>query len=163
MIKERRDVSEALKASLEEKVPGAVLELLRSRGEPYLCVKPGSLLEVCRHLRDDPQWGFDFLALVSAVDWMGESPRFEVVYHLRSLSNNLRIGLKAAVPDDTLRVPSVYSLWKTADWLEREVYDLFGIHFSDHPNLKRIMMPDDWEGHPYRKDFPLAGRGQQER
>lgn len=159
MIKERRDVSEALKASLEEKVPGAVLELLRSRGEPYLCVKPASLLEVCRHLRDDPQWGFDFLSLVSAVDWLGKSPRFEVVYHLRSLSNNLRIGLKAAVPDDTFTVPSVYPVWKTADWLEREVYDLFGIHFSDHPNLKRIMMPDDWEGHPYRKDFPLAGRG----
>jgi len=81
-----------------------------------------------------------------------------VVYHLRSLRHNHRLGLKVAVPDETLTVPSLEGIWRTADWLEREVFDLYGIVFAGHPNLTRIMMPDDWEGHPYRKDYPLEGR-----
>jgi NADH-quinone oxidoreductase subunit C len=158
MIPARRDVSASLPPALEEKLPGAVAEVLTSRGELYLRVEAASLVEVCRFLREEPEWNFDFLALVSAVDWLGKTPRFEVVYHLRSLANNTRVGLKAAVPDETLTVPSVTNVWKSADWLEREVYDLYGITFAGHPDLRRIMMPDDWEGHPYRKDFPLEGR-----
>lgn len=159
MIPPRKDVGEFLPPALEAKFPGGVLEVLRSRGELYLRIASASLLDVCLYLRDEERWGFDFLALVSGVDWLGKAPRFEVVYHLRSLRNNLRVGLKVDVPDETVALPSVSGIWKTADWLEREVFDLFGIRFTDHPDLRRIMMPDDWEGHPYRKDYPLEGRG----
>lgn len=158
MIPSRRDVSESLPRALEEARPGAVTEVLSSRGELILRVERASLVELCRFLREDREWNFDFLAALSGVDWIGRSPRFEVVYQLRSLPRNLRVSLKVAVPDDTLTVPSVTGVWKGADWLEREVYDLYGIIFEEHPNLRRIMMPDDWEGHPYRKDFPLEGR-----
>jgi len=158
MIPPRKDVSASLPTALEEKIPGAVAEVLTSRGELYLRVEAASLVEVCRYLREDPEWRFDFLALVSAVDWIGRSPRFEVVYHLRSLALNSRVGLKVAVPDDTLTLATVTGIWRGADWLEREVYDLYGVIFAGHPDLRRIMMPDDWEGHPYRKDFPLEGR-----
>jgi len=158
MIPSRKDVGGLLPPAVEAKLPGAVLEVLKSRGELYLRIAPASLLDVCLYLRDEEQWGFDFLALVSGVDWLGKEPRFEVVYHLRSLRNNLRVGLKVDVPDETVSLPTVSGIWKTADWLEREVFDLYGIRFTDHPDLRRIMMPDDWEGHPYRKDYPLEGR-----
>lgn len=157
MIPARRDVSESLPKALEEARPGAVTEALSSRRELILRVDHTRLVELCRFLREDPEWNFDFLAALSGVDWIGRSPRFEVVYQLRSLPQNLRVSLKVAVPDETLTVPSVTGVWKGVDWLEREVYDLYGIVFDGHPNLRRIMMPDDWEGHPYRKDFPLEG------
>jgi len=157
MMPARKDVSESLPKALQEARPGAVTEVLSSRGELILRVDHAHLVELCRFLREDPEWKFDFLAALSGVDWIGRSPRFEVVYQLRSLPQNLRVSLKVAVPDDTLTVPSVTGVWKGADWLEREVYDLYGIVFDEHPNLRRIMMPDDWEGHPYRKDFPLEG------
>jgi NADH-quinone oxidoreductase subunit C len=159
MIPPIKDVGEFLPPALEAKFPGAVLEVLGSRGELYLRIASASLLDVCLYLRDEERWGFNFLAFVSGVDWLGKEPRFEVVYHLRSLRNNMRVGLKVDVPDETVALPSVSGIWKTADWLEREVFDLFGIRFTDHPDLRRIMMPDDWEGHPYRKDYPLEGRG----
>lgn len=157
MIPDRRDVSGSLLPALEDNLPGAVTEELTICGELYLRLEPASLPNVCRFLKESPRLRFDFLAAVSGVDWLGRHPRFEVVYHLRSLSNNFQIGLKVAVPDDTLTVPSVTGVWRSADWLEREVFDLYGIMFAGHPNLKRIMMPDDWEGHPYRKDYPLEG------
>jgi NADH-quinone oxidoreductase subunit C len=156
----RRDLTETLPPALAEKVPGAVTETLRSRGELYLKVRADLLQDLCRFLRDGKEWQFDFLALVSGVDWLGQSPRFEVVYHLRSTVHNYRLGLKVPVPDDTLTVPSLEPLWKSADWMEREVYDLYGVTFEGHPNLTRIMMSDDWEGHPYRKDYPLEGRNE---
>lgn len=159
MIPARRDVSESLPKALEEARPGAVTGVLSSRGELILKVDHTRLVDLCRFLRENPEWNFDFLAALSGVDWIGRSPRFEVVYQLRSLPQNLRLSLKVAVPDETLTVPSVTGVWKGADWLEREVYDLYGIVFDEHPNLRRIMMPDDWEGHPYRKDYPLEGKG----
>lgn len=157
VIPVRKDISGTLPAELEARLPGAVVEVLQSRGELYLRVEPVRLVELCRFLKEDPVWRFDFLACVSGVDWLGRSPRFEVVYHLRSLNNNFRLGLKVAVADETLTVSSLTAIWKAADWMEREIFDLYGVRFSDHPNLKRIMMPDDWEGHPYRKDYPLEG------
>jgi NADH-quinone oxidoreductase subunit C len=143
---------------LEDALPGAVTEVLQYRGELYLQVGPAHVREVCRFLKDDPSWRFDFLASLSGVDRLGRSPRFEVVCHLRSLGHNHFLGLKVPVPDDPLTVPSLTPIWRAADWMEREVYDLYGVRFSGHTNLKRIMMPDDWEGHPYRKDYPLEGR-----
>ena len=157
MSSPRTDVRESLPKALGEKLADTGFEALESRGELYLRVEAANLPELCRFLRDDPEWRFDFLSFISGVDWIGTSPRFEVVYHLRSLSHNHRVGLKVPVPDDSLTVPSLTGIWRGADWMEREVFDLYGVRFDGHPNLKRIMMPDDWEGHPYRKDFPLEG------
>ena len=157
MIPTQKDIRQILPAGLVEKLPQVLARPSESCGQLYLTTTPTDLLELCRFLRDDADWLFNFLSLVSGVDWLGRQPRFEVVYHLRSFLHNYRVGIKVPVPEESPSVPSVTSLWSTADWLEREVFDLYGIRFDDHPNLKRIMMPDDWEGHPYRKDYPLEG------
>ena len=154
----QRDIGTLLLTDLGERLPGAVLGLVRDRGEVSLRVGPERLLDLARFLKEEGPWQFAFLANLSPVDWLSRVPRFEVVYHLRSLLFNYRIGLKVDVPDGTLALPSLTGLWRAADWLEREAYDLFGIRFAGHPDLRRIMMPDDWEGHPYRRDYPLAGR-----
>jgi len=158
MIPEQRDISALLLADLGARLPGAVRELSRSRGESYLHVDPAQLPALARFLKEERPWQFAFLANLSPVDWLTRVPRFEVVYHLRSLAFNYRLGIKVDVPDETLSLPSLAGVWRAADWLEREAYDLFGIRFAGHPDLRRIMMPDDWEGHPYRRDYPLAGR-----
>jgi len=158
MIPAQREIGTLLVGDLAERLPGAVRQLSHSRGEGYLHVEPARLVEVARFLKEEPVWQFAFLANVSPVDWLSRSPRFEVVYHLRSLAFNYRLGLKVDVPDQTLSLPSLTGVWRAADWLEREAYDLFGVRFSGHPDLRRIMMPEDWQGHPYRRDYPLAGR-----
>ena len=160
MIPRQRDVSALLAADLGARLPGAAPELLHSRGECLLRVEPARLVDLARFLKEEPAWQFAYLANLSPVDWLGRVPRFEAVYHLRSLVFNYRLGLKVDVPDDTLSLPTLTGVWRAADWLEREAYDLFGIRFAGHPDLRRIMMPDDWEGHPYRRDYPLAGRGE---
>jgi NADH-quinone oxidoreductase subunit C len=147
-----------LPQDLADRLPGAVREVTESCGETCLHAEPARLLDLCRFLKEEAPWQFDFLASVSGVDWPGRTPRFEVVYHLRSLRFNYRVALKAAVPDDALCLPSVAPVWRAANWLEREVFDLYGIRFAGHPDLRRIMMPEEWEGFPYRKDYPLAGR-----
>jgi NADH-quinone oxidoreductase subunit C len=159
MIPAQKDVSALLAADLSARLPGAVRDIVHSRGECLLLVEPARLLELARFLKEERPWQFAFLANLSPVDWLGRAPRFEVVYHLRSLVFNYRLGLKVDVPDETLTLPSLTGVWRAADWLEREAYDLYGIRFAGHPDLRRIMMADDWEGHPYRKDYPLAGRG----
>ncbi len=158
MIPAQREIGTLLISDLAERLPGAVRQLSHSRGESYLHVLPARLAEIARFLKEQQAWQFTFLANLSPVDWLTRTPRFEVVYHLRSLVFNYRIGLKVDVPDQTLSLPSLTGVWRAADWLEREAYDLFGIRFSGHPDLRRIMMSDDWEGHPYRRDYPLAGR-----
>jgi NADH-quinone oxidoreductase subunit C len=118
-----------------------------------LDVDRSKLLETCRQLKAD----YEMLTDIAGVDNYGEHPRFEVVYHLYSFKKNERLRLKVKVPEDDMIVDSVVSVWKTADWHEREAFDMFGIRFRGHPNLKRILM---WDGYPYfplRKDFPLAG------
>ena len=158
MIPAQREIGTLLVSDLAERLPGAVRQLSHSRGECYLHVEPARLTEIARFLKEERPWQFAFLANLSPVDWLSRSPRFEVVYHLRSLVFNYRIGLKVDVPDQSLSLPSLTGVWRAADWLEREAFDLFGVRFSGHPDLRRIMMPDDWEGHPYRRDYPLAGR-----
>lgn len=116
-------------------------------------VAPEAIVSVCRFLKD---FGFETLAGVTGVDWWPESPRFEVVYLLRSISKNARLRLVVRLPEGQ-SIESVTSVWRGANWYEREVFDLFGVPFSNHPNLERIMMPLDWEGHPLRKDYPVAG------
>ena len=150
-------------------VPGAVLEEAVSVDMPTVYVDREHLLEVCGVLRDDPRLQFALLVDVTAVDRLPNDPRFEMVYHLACVGTAFmtagattaapasRLRLKVGLPGDDARVPSVTSVWPTAGWPEREVFDLFGIIFVDHPDLRRILMPDDWEGHPQRKDYPLGG------
>ncbi|HEY0714150.1 MAG TPA: NADH-quinone oxidoreductase subunit C [Polyangia bacterium] len=109
------------------------------------------LLTVARDLRDDPELGFDFLQNLTAVDWI-KTGQIEIVYHLFSYGHRHELVLKTLVPREQPRVPSVAGLWNNANWLEREQYDLFGVIFVGHPDLRRLLMPDDWVGHPMRKD-----------
>ena len=119
---------------------------------PGAWVPATRLLEICRVLRDETPFSLDYCSFVSAVDWPHEN-RFEVVYHLYSMSARHELLLKVRVPRDAPRVPSVTGIWVGANWHEREAYDLFGIVFDGHPDLRRIMMTEDWTGHPLRKDY----------
>jgi NADH-quinone oxidoreductase subunit C len=127
------------------------------RGETWVVVSRDKLLEVGRFLKEDPELAFDYLTLLTAVDFLPREPRFEVVYHLYSMTLHHRIVLKVRLPGDDPTVDSITSLWPTANWHEREAYDLMGIEFKNHPDLRRMFLPDDWEGHPLRKDYPLTG------
>ena len=119
--------------------------------ELYLAVPPEKLLDVCRFVRFDPRLAFDFLSFVTSVDW---KDRFEVVYYLVSTMHRHKLVLKVGVTDrDHPEVPSVTDIWATADWQEREIFDLMGIRFGGHYNMRRILLPDDWEGYPLRKDY----------
>lgn len=140
---------------LRETFGGKILETVEFRGERTVRVAPGALHEVlaqCRH-----ELGYEMVLDISSVDHFGEDPRFEIVYEIASVDDSKRLRVKARVAEDE-PVPSATDLWAGADWHEREVWDMMGIPFSNHPNLKRILM---WEGYPFfplRKDFPLAGR-----
>lgn len=142
-------------ARLKEKFPESILQSAEVRGELTVVVRKEDIVSVCTFLRDDTELSFDFLSDLTAVDHLGREPRFDVVYHLYSLGKNRRLRLKVKVGEGE-SVPSVTSVWSAANWLEREVFDMFGIRFDYHPDLRRILMPDDWVGHPLRKDFPLT-------
>jgi len=118
-------------------------------------IAPEKILEVCRHLKQEQ--GFVRLSGITAVDWHPAEPRFEVVYHLHCLERNERLRLKCRLGGENPTIDSMTEVWRGANWYEREVYDLFGITFRNHPNLKRILMPEDWQGHPLRKDLPVHG------
>lgn len=122
---------------------------------PTFIVPAADLLEVVKYLRDEV--GFKLFEDITAVDWLPKEPRFQVVYHFLSLSARQPIRLKVELPGSDPRVPSLTGLFAGADWYEREVYDLFGIIFENHPELRRIEMPDDWDGHPLRKDYATTG------
>jgi NADH-quinone oxidoreductase subunit C len=139
---------------LGERAEGARLD----RGELTLHTVPSKIVEACRLLKNA---GFNRLSAVTAVDWHPQEPRFEVVYHLHKLpvkgGAHERLRLKCRLGGDSPEVDSVTGVWEGANWYEREVFDLFGISFSGHPDLRRMMMPDDWIGHPLRKDYPIHG------
>ncbi len=137
--------------------PEAVEESETFRGELTLYVHAGRLRRVAEFLRDDPDLSFKFLADLTAVDRYPNEPRFEVVYHLLSIEHGHRLRLKVRRLGNDPRVDSVEPIWPAAHAFEREVFDLFGIHFEGHPDLRRILMPEDWEGHPLRKDYPVQG------
>ena len=146
-----------LTTRLQEKFSDTVLEVAEESDEVTFQLKGSSILEILSFLKAD---GFNFLADLTAVDnlTLGGNERFTVVYHLLSHERVERIVVKAYVSEEKPLLPSVESLWKTADWQEREVYDLFGISFENHPNLTRIMNPEAFDGHPLRKDYPRKGR-----
>lgn len=129
------------------------------RGETSLTVDRGSIVALCEVLRDDDNLAFDFLADLCGVDRHPSAPRFEVVYHLYSVRHGHRLRLKVPLAEEDPVIDSVTGVWETADWHERECFDLFGIRFRNHPDLRRILLPEDFEGHPLRKDFPLEGTG----
>lgn len=123
--------------------------------DPFFKVKADRWLDVARTLRDDPALQFDFMNNITAVDWIKQA-RIDVVYHLWSYGLKHGCVCKIELPRDNPLLASVAPLWKAADWNEREQYDLFGVQFTGHPDLRRIMLPDDWPGHPMRKDYKEA-------
>ncbi len=127
------------------------------RGQLAVYLARGRLRESCAILRDDPELQFRFLSDVTCVDWYPMEPRFEVVYELLSMKQKRHLRLKVRLAGGDARVDSLTPLWPAANFFEREVFDLFGIHFEGHPYLRRIMMPENWEGHPLRKDYPVEG------
>jgi len=147
--------------ALEEAFPGlddAIEKVVVDRGELTLHIRPERIADVCRVMRDEESLRFELCSSLSAVDYLGaDERRLHVAYHLTSMTYRRFIRLEVAVTAESPRVPSVTSVYPTVDWQERETYDMFGVIFEGHPNLTRILMPDDWEGHPQRKDYPLGG------
>ena len=158
---------------IREKFGDAVLTTHDFRGDETAIVKKEALLDILRFLKEDPELDFNVLMDLTAVDYLtypspfplprggeggGEGGRFEVVYHLYSLNKNHRIRIKVSVEEKDARVPTATGLWPAADWFEREVWDMFGIGFDGHPHLKRILMYEEFQGHPLRKDYPVNKR-----
>ena len=152
----------AIHAAAIETVGAAIgdqlVETAVFRGETTLVVRRDRIVEILALLRDHADLRFDRLSDLTAIDYLdlGRETRFNVVYHLMSRSSLARLRVRALVPDDDLIIASVVGMFPSANWPEREVYDLFGIHFDGHPDLKRILLPDDWDGHPLRKDYPIG-------
>jgi NADH-quinone oxidoreductase subunit C len=137
--------------------PEAIAKLIFFRGELTVVVYPEHLRPLAEFLISEPDLAFTFLSDVTGVDRFPIEPRFELNYHLLSLSRREIIRLRVALPGQNPSIQSVVPVWPTANWHEREIFDLFGIRFEGHPNLKRMLLPDDWEGYPLRKDYPVEG------
>lgn len=136
--------------------PDAILEVVDFRGERTLVVDKDQVREICQLLRDDEDLRFNLLEDIVADDMLPEFPRFAVSYHLYSIPNNHRIRLRTAVEDPDVGPETVASVWRIATWLEMEVWDLMGVRFKGNDSLRRLFLPEDWQGHPLRKDYPLG-------
>ena len=147
----------AIISTLSPLVPGASFEAGASVDMPTIYVPGDRLVDTCRALRDTASLKFSVLVEITAADYFPRAPRFEVVYHLLSIQHRARLRLKVRVGGDG-SVPTVQGVWLAAGWLEREVWDMFGILIDGHPDLRRLLMPEDWEGHPARKDYPVQIR-----
>ena len=156
---------------LKEKFPEGVLDATEFRGQVSVHIDGKSLFGICRFLRDAPEMDFDYLVDLCGMDYLdrktvtgaGESShRFEVVCHLYSIGKKHSLRLRARVPEEDPKVKSLTPIWQGANWHERECFDMFGIVFEGHPDLRRILLPEDWEGYPLRKDYPVAGPGAEE-
>jgi NADH-quinone oxidoreductase subunit C len=137
--------------------PASVESVKFDRGEMTIYVNRSNIREACTLLRDDAGCAYNFLSDITCVDWYPAEPRFEVVYHLLSIPKKDRVRLKVRLDSASPAVESLTSVWAGANYFEREVFDLFGIRFNGHPYMRRILMPEDWEGHPLRKDYPVEG------
>lgn len=147
---------------LKEKFPDSVLDTAEYRGQASVTLNKESLLSVCTYLAETADMGFNYLRDLTAVDYLGKKDtRFEVVYHLYSINHRHMLRLKVPVQESDCTVDSVCSIWSGANWHERECFDLFGVTFKGHPDHRRILMPEDWEGHPLRKDYPVKGPGRE--
>jgi NADH-quinone oxidoreductase subunit C len=136
-----------------EAVEGAKFD----RNELSITVRREHIREACAILRDTPDLRFNFLSDLTAADYYPIEPRFEIVYHLLSIPRKQRVRLKVKLSGSDAKIESVTSVWPAANYYEREIFDLFGVHFDGHPYLRRLLMPDDWQGHPLRKDYPVEG------
>ena len=150
-------------ANLRERFGAAVVEAHDQHGDETVVVRRESLVEILRHCRDVPALAFDMLTDLTAVDYLKfpgreDGPRFEVVYHLYSLAHNHRLRVKVRVEEDDAVVPTAVPIWPIANWLEREVWDMFGIPFDGHPDLRRLLLYEEFVGHPLRKDYPINRR-----
>jgi NADH-quinone oxidoreductase subunit C len=152
-------VPPAFVTALQAALPDAVVALSYWVGDWTVIVSPGAILAVARHLRVAPDAAFDTCSDVTASDWPPRPERFDIVYCLYSTRHRHRVRIKARLADG-VAIDSVVSVWPAANWLEREVFDMFGVRFAGHPDLRRILMPDEWQGHPQRKDYPLEGPGE---
>ncbi len=150
---EPSEIAKRLKERFQEEVLGTTHFL----DQVSVIVKKDRIVDLCRYLHDEPDLYFDYLADLCGVDYPDRMPRFEVVYNLYSIKHRHRIRLKAGVPEEDLNIDSVIPVWTGANWHEREAYDMYGINFNGHPDLRRILLPEDWEGYPLRKDYPLKG------
>ena len=139
---------------VRERFGDALREVIYFRGEETLAVDPARIVEICRFLKEDPEMDFDMLLDVTGTHFLEREYSYEVAYLLLSLKRRVRVRLRARLGEEG-EIDTVSGVWRTADWHEREAYDLVGIRFRGHPDLRRIIMPDDFDGHPLRKDFPL--------
>jgi NADH-quinone oxidoreductase subunit C len=135
-----------------------VVETHSFRGDDTAVVKKEDILKICQFLRDDEELLYNFMMDLTAVDYFGKEPRFEVVYHLYSMKFNRRVRIKARVSESDCSIDSIVPLWISADWFEREAYDLYGVIFKGHPDLRRILLYEGFKGHPLRKDYPIKKR-----
>jgi NADH-quinone oxidoreductase subunit C len=143
---------------LLESLGDAVRETHAQHGDATARVEAARIREMLRCLRDTEGLDFEMLVDLTALDWLGQTPRFEVVYHLYSVRRNHRLRIKARVPDEPCEIDSVADLYPSANWMEREVFDLYGVRFVGHPDLRRLLLYDEFDGHPLRKDYPKERR-----
>ena len=152
-------MSKAVIAALQQRFPGDVADAYEGvGGDDVAFVSKARIAEVCRFLKEDPALRFDMAPYITAVDYLGVEPRFEVVYNLFSTVHNHRVRLRVKVPSGDASVPTVTGVWRGADWFERYCWDMYGIQFPGHPDMRRLFMYDEFVGHPLRKDYPLRGR-----
>lgn len=145
-------MSELITQKIKDRFPDAVIETTDIFGITHFKIEPSALLPVCEMLHDEPEMGFDYLADITAIDWQD---RIEVIYHLTALARNEKIALRIDLDREKPEAASVTSVWKGANLQEREVYDLMGVVFTGHPDLRRVLLPEDWEGFPLRKDYVI--------
>jgi NADH-quinone oxidoreductase subunit C len=146
-------------ATLQSAIPGAVTAISYWVGDWTIIVAADKVLETARHLRHAPDAAFDLCTDLTATDWPPRAERFDLIYCLYSIGHRHRVRMKVKVADNQ-PIPSVTPIWPSANWLEREVWDMFGVNFTGHPDRRRILMPEDWQGFPQRKDYPLEGPGE---
>jgi len=145
---------EKILEDLKEKLSDNILDMTVQFGDDIIRIKKEALLDLVNFLKNDP-YEFTMLLDLTCVDYMGEEERYEMVYHFFSLSHNLRLRFKTRLKENDFKIDSLTSIFRNANWLEREAYDMFGVHFSGHPYLRRLFMYDGFKGHPLRKDYPL--------
>lgn len=142
---------------LKNKFFSEIVDVTEFRDQVFISVKKDRIVDICSFLNSDPEINMDYLADLCGVDYPDKQYRFEVIYNMYSIKHKHRLLVKALIREDNADIDSVSSIWKTANWHEREICDMYGITFSGHPDLRRILMPEDWEGYPLRKDYPLKG------
>ena len=151
------DLKTLIPQKLKEKFPSVEFEITDYKNELTLKFDKKFIVEVCKFFKSDSEWEFSLCTDITAIDWATRKNRFTVVYNIFSIKHNFRLRLKADVDEGDCKIDSVTSIWRAANWQERETYDMYGIKFNNHPDLRRMYMPEEFEYHPLRKDFPLMG------